>query len=97
MAPPSYPWKIPWHLVLIFLLLSAGISVLGYVYYKKEAVHFQRETEADLNAIADLKVQEIMAWRQERLKDGLSIMEDPMFAAKVKELFRRHGGTLGKT
>ena len=87
MALPSYPWKIPWHLVLIFLLLSAGISVLGYVYYKKEAVHFQREMEADLNAIADLKVQEIMAWRQERLKDGLSIMKDPMFAAKVKAYF----------
>jgi PAS domain S-box-containing protein len=87
MQPACYPWKIPWHLVLIFLLLSAGILVLGYVYYESQVAHYQREMKADLNAIADLKAKEIMAWRQERLKDGRSIMEDPMFAAKVKGYF----------
>jgi PAS domain S-box-containing protein len=79
------PWKIPWHLVLIFLLLSAGILVLGYSYYENEAAHFQRETEAQLNAIANLKVKQIVAWRQERMQDALSMFEDPIFAHEVLE------------
>jgi PAS domain S-box-containing protein len=85
MAPAGKSWKIPWHLVLIFFFLSAGILVLGYLYYDHQAALFHREIKAQLNAIADLKVKQIVAWRRERLHDAGFIYEDPTFAREVKE------------
>jgi signal transduction histidine kinase len=82
-------WKIPWKLILIFFLLSAGILVLGYLYYGQQAAHFQRETEAQLNAIANLKVRQIVAWREERLYDAGFIFNDPVFASEVQEWLDR--------
>jgi hypothetical protein len=41
--------------------------------------------EAQLNAIADLKVKQIMAWRQERMHDALLMFDDPIFAQEVLE------------
>ena len=76
-------WKILWKLILIFFLLSAGILALGYLYYVQQATHFQREIEAQLNAIADLKVKQIVAWRRERLHDALLIYDDPISADEV--------------
>ena len=64
MAAPDKTWKIPWHLMLIFLCLSAGILVLGYLFYANQAAHFRREMEAQLNAIANLKVKQIVDGRQ---------------------------------
>lgn len=85
MAQPGNSWKIPWHLMLIFLLLSAGILTLGYFYYQYQADHFQREMEAQLHAIADLKVKQITAWRQERMHDANLIFDDPIFGGEVQE------------
>ncbi len=85
MAPAGKSWKFPWHLVLIFFFLSAGILILGYLYYEHQAAHFHRQMEAQLNAIADLKVKQIVAWRQERMHDAGFIYDDPIFAAEVQD------------
>ncbi|MFA5111073.1 MAG: PAS domain S-box protein, partial [Desulfobaccales bacterium] len=85
MASIGNYWKIPWHLVLIFVFLSTGTLVLGYLYYEKQTVHLQREMEGKIKAIANLKVKEIVAWRQERLHDALTIFDDPIFAREVLE------------
>jgi hypothetical protein len=95
MALPhkSFPntWKTPWHLVLIFSLLSAGILGLGYFYYAYQVALLERAKEAELNAIADLKVNQIMAWRQERLNDAQLIFNDPHLAAGLQDWFKGQG------
>jgi hypothetical protein len=60
MEPAGKYWKFPGHLVLIFFFLSAGILILGYLYYEHQAAHFQREMEVKLNAIANLQVKQIL-------------------------------------
>jgi hypothetical protein len=85
MSPVGKSWKIPWHLMLIFLLLSVGVSALGYVYYERQKAHLQKEVEAQLKAVANLKVKQIVAWRQERLHDAFFIFGDPIFASEVRE------------
>ncbi|RJR40180.1 MAG: hypothetical protein C4567_11015 [Deltaproteobacteria bacterium] len=84
---PNNPWRIPWHLLLIFALLSGGILGVGYWYYEHQQDHFREEMEAQLNAVANLKVNQITSWRQERMHDAVLIFDDPIFASEVQEWY----------
>ena len=68
-------------LPVILLALCAGIGVTGYRYYEGQRRGIEREIQNQLSAIADLKVQQILAWRQERIADAILLAEDPMVAA----------------
>ena len=81
--PPSKTWRIPWHLLLIFSLLAAGILSLGYFFYRYQVTFFQNITAAELNAIADLKVKQIMTWRRDRMNDAQLIVGDPLWGRQV--------------
>jgi signal transduction histidine kinase len=80
-------WRFPWHLLFIFALLAEGILGVGFWYYGHQKAHFQREMEAQLSAIANLKVNQIVAWRQERMHDAMLIFDDPIFAFEVQQWF----------
>jgi PAS domain S-box-containing protein len=96
MEPAGKPWRFPRHLVLIFFFFSVGILILGYVYYEHQAAHFQREMEVKLNAIANLQVQQIAFWRNERMHDALSLFDDPIFAHEVQDWLEGKGPPLQK-
>jgi PAS domain S-box-containing protein len=81
-------WKIPWHLVFIFSLLSVAFITTGYFYYKYQVAYLTKEKQGELAAIVDLKVNQIVAWRQERLADANVILNDRFFAAKVEDWLR---------
>lgn len=87
--PSHNPWRIPWHLLLIFSLLAAGILNLGYFFYQYQVTLSQNITAGELNAIADLKVKQITTWRQDRMNDAQLIVNDPLFASQVDNWF--HG------
>lgn len=82
-------WRIPWHLLLIFSLLAAGILSLGYFFYEYQVTFSQNVAAAELNAIADLKVKQIVTWRQDRMNDAQLIVDDPILAGQVYDWF--HG------
>jgi len=86
-----YPRKTPWVLALIFSMLSVGILVLGYVYYKNHVSLFLRDKEGELKTIADMKVNQIMEWRLERMHDAKLVFEDPIFASHVQDWFDGKG------
>ncbi len=77
--------KIPWHLVFIFSLLSVAFITTGYFYYKYQVAFLTKQKQRELAAIVDLKVNQIVAWRQERTADASTILNDRFFAAKVKD------------
>jgi hypothetical protein len=81
-------WKIPWHLVLIFFLLSVAFIITGYFYYKYQVAYLTKEKQGELAAIIDLKVNQIVAWRQERATDANVIFNDRFFATKVEDWLR---------
>ena len=93
MAHPVSPRRIPWHLILIFLLLSLGILSTGYFYYNHEQAYLKKEKLNEIAAIADLKIKQIVDWRTERLADATLIMKDPFFAAQVKKWLERRSQT----
>lgn len=60
---------------------------MGYFYYEDQAAFFQREMESQLQALAGIRVNQIMTWRQERLNDATLLSEDPIFAAEIQGWF----------
>ncbi|MFA6053765.1 MAG: PAS domain S-box protein [Thermodesulfovibrionales bacterium] len=76
---------IPYHLLAIFFLLSFSIAITGYLYYKNQKEHIKKEKHEELNAIADLKVDQIRDWREERFRDASFIYNNPQIARQIKE------------
>jgi PAS domain S-box-containing protein len=74
-------------LILIFLLLSAGISAAGYLSYRNYSRHYRLEVERQLSAIADLKVRELAQWRKERLGDTGPFYGNEAFSSLVRRHF----------
>jgi PAS domain S-box-containing protein len=70
--------------ILIFLILVAGISSIGYLSYKNYESQFRTQVEYQLSAIATLKISGLVDWRAERLGDGEIIRNNPAFAALVQ-------------
>jgi PAS domain S-box-containing protein len=65
---------------LVFLILAAGIAVAGYEYSLHAREAFRTEVETQLSAIADVRVSQVISWRDERLSDAR------MFLASARAL-----------
>ncbi|MGA3023433.1 MAG: PAS domain S-box protein [Bryobacteraceae bacterium] len=75
--------KLNLGLALTFVALAAGISVAGYGYYRAQKESIESGIRDQLSAIADLKIQQISAWRQERIGDALAISGNPALGART--------------
>ncbi|MCX5997658.1 MAG: PAS domain S-box protein [Chloroflexi bacterium] len=76
-------------LILIFVLLAAGIIVVGYLFYDNYKKHYRAQVEQQLSAIADLKVGELVQWRKERLGDANLLYKNPAFSSLVQRYFEQ--------
>ena len=79
---------IPWHVVLIFLLMAFFIAMAGYVFYVKQKRDIKEGIRDQLVAIASLKVREIASWRKERLSDAKAVFRSPELALRVRQLLK---------
>jgi PAS domain S-box-containing protein len=68
-------------LALTFVALVAGVSVSGYRYYWAQRNVLESGVRDQLSSVADLKVQQIVAWRQERIGDAMAISSNPALAS----------------
>ena len=86
MTPNVRATRFPPALVAVFILLAAGIIVAGYVYYDQNRQTSQRHAEDQLNAVADLKAQQVSSWRDERLSDARFIFANREIATELSWL-----------
>ena len=77
--------KFPFHLLIIFLFLATGIGTSGYLYYAQQKEHLRKETGNNLSSIADLKVKQIVNWREERLADAETIYNNPLIISHIQQ------------
>lgn len=77
--------RLPLRLIMIFLLLTIGIIISGYLYYKNEKTHIRKTKFEELSAIADLKATRIANWKLERFRDAEDISEAHIFAKSVRK------------
>jgi PAS domain S-box-containing protein len=80
----SRPKKaVPWKPIIIFSILSVCIIASGYWFYQKQKQDIKKVTAAELSAIAELKIKQIVAWRKERLTDANARSKNPINISRV--------------
>jgi PAS domain S-box-containing protein len=74
-------------LILVFLMVVTGILSAGYLYSNSLQKHFHNQAEAELAAIADLKLNDLQQWRKERLRDASLFYKNIAFSNLVSRFF----------
>ena len=85
--------RVKWGFAGAFALLAASFVLLGLFYLGRQREHFRRSVQDQLTAIADLKVRQIVEWRDERLGDARAIMRDPFLGQEVERLLAERSGS----
>jgi PAS domain S-box-containing protein len=70
-------------LPLILAALCAGILAAGFISARSQRRGMEASIAGQLSAIADLKVQQILAWRRERIADAMVLASDPLVLAPL--------------
>ena len=71
MIKEEAPVRTPiWKWIGAFGLVALLFAAAGYGYYRYEANAIRQVKYDDLKAIADLKANDISAWRNDRLHDA---------------------------
>jgi PAS domain S-box-containing protein len=81
------PERIPYPLALVFVLLAAGIVTVGGLYVRSDERRYRAEVENELLAQAELKTNELVQWRLERLGDASVFVGNTSFATLVQRVF----------
>ena len=77
--------------LLVFGLLMAGIIAAAYLYYERYQAQYRAQVDAQLSAVAELKANELVTWRNERMADAETIRANPAFAALVQRFQENPG------
>jgi len=81
--------KQPFHslsAVVVGLAVIAATGLAGYLYTAAEKRSFHTEMWNQLTAIADMKVRQLVAWREERLGDAKVLQFHPFTHRAVREI-----------
>jgi PAS domain S-box-containing protein len=70
-------------LITIFLALGVAMVFVGYRHYLDHKNEIMRDKYNELVAVANLKKDQIVKWRAERLSDDLLLLKNPFFADAV--------------
>jgi PAS domain S-box-containing protein len=89
--PPARRAK--WRLAGAFALLAASFVLLGQFYFERQRERFRETVQDQLTTIVDLKVRQIVDWREERLADARAIMLDPFLGPKVERFLAGPSGS----
>ena len=76
--------RLRYALGAVFIVVAAGIAIAGYLYYHHYERRHRDEVERQLLAVAELKTDELMDWREERLGDASVLFGNPAFSALVR-------------
>jgi len=70
-------------LSLVFALLALGIGAVDYAFYRAQKATIVAQAQAQLSAIADLKVEQIASWRRERYGDAVVVHNNALIGEMV--------------
>ena len=78
--------RFAWQLAAIFLLLVLALGAGGSLYLSRQRADTRAAAQQSLSAIADLKLDQITNWREERLSDARFFFRARFVAQDVKRL-----------
>jgi len=79
--------QISFQLTALFVILAAGIITAGYIYTSQYSAHHRTEVERQLVAVNNLKVNELLQWRKERIGGGNVFYGNTAFNILVRKVF----------
>ncbi|CAK0776071.1 two-component system, sensor histidine kinase and response regulator [Gammaproteobacteria bacterium] len=77
--------QIPRQIVVIVVTIIISLIMGGILFYKAQEQTLRHQTEATLQAIAQLKVNTVTQWRLERFSDNIILTESPFLGKVVKD------------
>jgi signal transduction histidine kinase/PAS domain-containing protein len=81
--------ETPGRFILIIALLASGIIAGGASYFRQTARHYRVNIKSQLSAIAELKVDELVQYRKERLWDAGILFKNASFSALVRRFLEK--------
>ena len=74
-----------WQLLTLISMISILLVISGYSYYRYEKRSIEKDKYNELKVIAELKINEIVRWRKERLADANIISHRVFFQRAVEQ------------
>jgi PAS domain S-box-containing protein len=74
-------------LFLIFIIMTISIMAIGYYYYRHYEQQYRLEIERQLSAIAELKTDELVHYRNDRFSDASILYKNASFSFLVRRFF----------
>lgn len=79
------PQKPETVLIWIFLAFTLGITLVAFGYYRKQQLAFEEAAGHQLRAMVDLKMAQLVRWREERIGDANWIVDTELVVTAVKD------------
>ena len=95
-TPSGYERRSLYVTIMIFVVLAFGIFTGGYLFYRNYEIKFRTGIENQLSSIANLKVDQIVQWRKERLADAAIFFENSNFSSLVLSFFEHPDDVAGQ-
>jgi PAS domain S-box-containing protein len=92
--------RFPFFAAALFLVLLAVIVAGAWYYYQHQEKNFRIKVQDELSAVANLKMEQIVSWRKERLADaeilstGSMLISGSGLEETIRDRFRRIGPLL---
>ncbi|HTY13162.1 MAG TPA: hypothetical protein VMD02_03125, partial [Candidatus Omnitrophota bacterium] len=74
-----------WRFLMIAIVLVAGICFISYYYYRLQTDNLFEEKQQELLAIADLKIAQIVDWRNTRMAEANFILENRVRRRQIEQ------------
>jgi PAS domain S-box-containing protein len=78
--------RVRYLLIILFVVLAAAILITSYIYYQNYERNYKLEIDHQLMAVSDLKVNELVDWKTERMGDAGTFFHNPLFSSRVRHL-----------
>ena len=73
-------------LIILFSIVALVLSISGYFFYRKEVQTIRSQKHNELKTIAELKVNQISSWRNERIGDARLNSSAPFVRSTMRGL-----------
>lgn len=88
MKVPRVGDKAQTYLLLLFVSLAFGITAAGYFHYREHRDYVLGQKKNEILAVANLKLGQILSYREERLGDAETILSNPLVVRPMREWLR---------
>ncbi|MBM4201159.1 MAG: hypothetical protein FJ189_07720, partial [Gammaproteobacteria bacterium] len=82
-VPPADRGRRLWLVAAVATALLLGLGIGGAVFHHAQLAHLRQQVQDELAAISGLKVQQLVAWRRERMGDGGVLRDSPFLIEAI--------------